>query len=80
MIASQIGIALCGVTAVFLSQDARAERRRWSSVFGLAGQPFWIVETFTHQQWGILALTALYTWSWGRGFWTHWVLPRRASA
>jgi hypothetical protein len=80
MIASQIGIALCGVTAVFLSQDARASRRRWSSVFGLAGQPFWIVETFTHQQWGILALTALYAYSWGRGFWTHWIAPRRAAA
>lgn len=80
MIATQVGIALCGVTAVFLSQDTRTSWRRWSSVFGLCGQPFWIVETFTHQQWGILALTVLYAWSWGRGFWTYWIVPRRVAA
>lgn len=73
MILAQVGIAVCGVTAVYLSQDTRLSRRRWSSVFGLAGQPFWIAETFSAQQWGILALCALYTWSWGRGFYAHWV-------
>lgn len=67
MIASQIGIALCGVTAVFLSQDARESRRRWSSVFGLAGQPFWAWEAIAHQQWGILALTLLYGFSSAHG-------------
>lgn len=78
MILTQIGIAVCGVTAVYLSQDARHSRRRWASVFGLAGQPFWIAETISAQQWGILALCLLYTWSWGRGLWTHWVEPWRA--
>lgn len=73
MIATQIGIALCGVTAVYLSQDPRPARRRWASVFGLAGQPFWIAETLAAQQWGILALCALYTWSWGRGFYLGWI-------
>lgn len=73
MILTQIGIALCGVTAVWLSQDRRENVRRWSSVFGLAGQPFWIAETIAAHQWGILALCALYTWSWWRGFRTHWL-------
>lgn len=80
MIATQVGIALCGVTAVFLSQEESIARRRWSSVFGLLGQPFWVVETYTHQQWGILALTALFTWSWARGFWKYWVAPRLATS
>lgn len=78
MTATQIGIALCGATAVFLSQDRRENIRRWSSVFGLCGQPFWIIEAYTHEQWGILALTALYTWSWGRGFWNYWIKARFA--
>ncbi len=78
MIATQIGIALCGVTAVYLSQDLRVERRKWASIFGLLGQPFWIVETVAAQQWGILALCALYTWSWWRGFKTHWLAGRGA--
>lgn len=72
MIVAQIGIATLGVAAVYLSQDVRASRRRWSSVCGLLGQPFWIWETFTAHQWGILALTVLYTWSWGRGFYAYW--------
>lgn len=73
MILTQIGIAVCGVTAVYLSQDTRVSHRRWSSVFGLAGQPFWIIETISAQQWGILALCALYTWSWWRGFRANWL-------
>jgi hypothetical protein len=78
VILTQIGIAICGVTAVWLSQDTRTSWRRWSSVFGLAGQPFWIVETISAHQWGILALCALYTWSWWRGFRAHWL--KRAAA
>ena len=62
MILSQIGIAIFGVTAVWLSQDSRESWRRWSNVFGLAGQPFWILETINAHQWGILALCALYSW------------------
>jgi hypothetical protein len=73
VILTQIGIALCGVTAVFLSQDQRPQRQRWACVVGLAGQPFWFVETITSQQWGLVALTVLYTWSWWRGFRRHWL-------
>lgn len=80
MIATQLGIALCGVTAVFLSQETLDSRKRWSSVFGLCGQPFWVVETYTHQQWIVLALTLLYGWGWARGFWRYWIAPRRAAA
>lgn len=78
MIVAQIGIATLGVTAVYLSQDPRASRRRWSSVCGLCAQPFWIAETLTAEQYGILALTALYTWSWGRGFYEYWWKARAA--
>lgn len=78
MIVSQLGIATLGVAAIWLSQDLRASRRRWSSVCGLAAQPFWIAETLHAQQWGILALTALYTWSWARGFHSYWWKARAA--
>lgn len=78
-IIAQTGIALCGATAVRLSQDESAARRRWSSVLGLCGQPFWIVETAINHQWGVLAMTLLYTWSWGKGFWSNWVKPWRAA-
>lgn len=77
MIVTQIGIAVCGVTAVWLSQDERPHWRRWSSVFGLMGQPFWIAETISAEQYGILALCLLYTLSWWRGFRAHWLLKAR---
>jgi hypothetical protein len=79
VIAAQIGIAVCGVTAVYLSQDTRESRRKWASVFGLAGQPFWIAETVSAGQFLILALCALYAWSWWRGFYAHWIKPRSAA-
>lgn len=73
MIATQIGLALCGVTAVYLSQDARASRRRYACLFGLAAQPFWFVETIAASQWGMVALSLVYTASWARGFYSHWI-------
>lgn len=78
MIVTQIGIALFGVTAVWLSQDERDSRRRWAPVFGLAGQPFWLIETIQHQQWGMVALCALYTLSWAKGLRGYWLTGRAA--
>lgn len=69
----QIGIAICGVSAVFLSQDARESWRKWACIFGLIGQPFWFWTTYTHEQWGIFALCFVYAYSWSRGVKTYWL-------
>lgn len=74
----QIGIALFGVTAVFLSQDSRANVRRWACIFGLMSQPFWFTAAWRAQQWGILALCSLYALSWARGFYNNWWRAARA--
>lgn len=68
----QIGIALCGVSAVWLSQDANEQCRRWAPLLGLAGQPFWFYSSFAAEQWGIFFLSFLYTWSWIKGVRTYW--------
>jgi hypothetical protein len=68
----QLFIALFGVTAVWLSQDARPKWRRWACVFGLCAQPFWFAATYRAEQWGIFGLCFLYTWSWLRGFRNNW--------
>lgn len=72
----QIGIVCTGVVAVWLSQDGRESRRRYASLFGLAGQPFWLWAAWTAGQWGILVIALLYTASWARGVWVHWLRPR----
>jgi hypothetical protein len=71
----QIGIALTGCVAIYLSQDQRESWRRWSSVLGMLGQPFWFYATWKAEQWGIFALTFIYTYSWGRGLWAYWLMP-----
>jgi len=47
---AQIFIALFGVTAVALSQSSFSGRRRWASVFGLLGQPFWFYSAWEAQR------------------------------
>jgi len=68
----QIGIALFGVTAIFLSQDIRASYRKYACIFGLLGQPFWFYATYKSGQWGMFALCFLYAFSWSRGLKTNW--------
>lgn len=74
---AQICIALFGVTAIWLSQDAREQVRRWAPILGLAGQPFWFYSAYTAQQWGIFALCFLYTWAWGKGLRAYWFRRNR---
>jgi hypothetical protein len=69
----QIGIVLTGVIAVWLTQDKRDSWRRWACVFGMLAQPFWFYAAWKAEQWGILAITTLYTYAWARGVWTHWL-------
>ena len=53
--------------------------RRWASVFGLVGQPFWFYAAWETQQWGIFALCVLYTITWSKGFYTNWISIDRAA-
>ncbi len=70
---SQIAIAITGILAVWLSQDARLDRRKHACWFGLAGQPFWFYVSFNEQQWGIFLLSFFYTAAWLRGLKMYWL-------
>ena len=72
----QIAIGLCGVAAIFLSQDQRESWRRWACIFGLIAQPFWFIATWRAQQYGIFAVCFLYAFSWLRGFYGYWIAGR----
>lgn len=69
----QLAIAVTGCVAIWLANDQRETWRKWASVFGLAGQPFWFYSAVAAEQWGILALTFVYTASWARGFRNNWM-------
>lgn len=76
---SQFGIAIFGVLAIWLSQSASEWQRKWACIAGCCAQPFWIYTALSAQQWGILALTFLYSASWLKGVWVNWVQPWRDS-
>jgi hypothetical protein len=73
---AQLGIALTGATAIFLTQSKSREFQRFACLFGLAGQPFWIWSAIEAEQWGILALTSLYAFAWAKGVWVYWLKPQ----
>lgn len=75
MTIDQIGIILFGVAAVWLTQDPREWLRKYACLFGMAGQPFWFVAAIDAQQWGVFVVCVLYTLSWMRGIWHHWLEP-----
>lgn len=57
---SQVGIALFGVTSIFLI----ARKNKWGFVIGLISQPFWYITTYINKQWGIFFLNFVYTGTW----------------
>ena len=69
----QIGIAICGLTACYLSQDPREKWARWACIFGLCGEPFWFWAVWKAEQWGILVMVFFYTFCWARGIKTYWM-------
>lgn len=69
----QIGIAITGVVAIWLSQDKRDSWRRYACLFGLVGQPFWFYSAYSTEQWGIFILCIFYTWAWLKGVRNNWL-------
>ena len=80
MVLDQLGILLTGVIAVWLTQHKRESWRRWACIFGLLGQPFWFYAAWKAEQWGILAISTLYTYAWARGIWTYWLTSERTGS
>jgi nicotinamide riboside transporter PnuC len=62
-IIAQIGVFIFGVLGIFLV----ARKNKWGFVFGLLAQPFWLITSYTHGQWGVFLVTIFYTGSWFYG-------------
>jgi hypothetical protein len=66
-------IAVLGATAIWLTQQRRDDWRKFACLLGMAAQPFWFWATFQAEQWGIFAVSFIYTYSWGVGIKNHWL-------
>ena len=80
LVIDQLGILVTGVIAVWLTQHKRERWRRWACIFGLLAQPFWFYAAWKAEQWGILAISTLYTYAWARGIWTYWLASERTGS
>ncbi len=73
---SQILLVITGASAIwFLSR--KEEWKRWGFIVGILGQPFWLYSTIKAEQWGIVALTIFYTYSFGQGIYFYWIKSKK---
>jgi len=72
MLLAQIGIVVFGVLSVWFV-GRKESWSRWGFVFGLLSEPFWVYETISKEQWGILALTLFYAYAWGQGIYNNFI-------
>ena len=68
----QVFIALFGVAAVFLSQSESQKCQKYACVFGLLGQPLWLINAWQLELWGMFVLAVVYSAAWGFGFARLW--------
>lgn len=74
----QILLFLFSASAIWLLSSDQPWSDRWGFLVGLAGQPFWIAETYAAEQYAMLTLSLFYTLAWAKGVRKHWF--RRAGA
>jgi len=70
---TQIMIAITGCLAIYLTQQNKAEPKRYACIVGLLGQPFWIYVTFTTAQWEMFTSSILYTLACFVGYKNNWI-------
>jgi len=71
----QFGITFFGLMAIWLSQDRSSKCQKYAPIFGLISQPFWFYSSWIAGQWGIFALSVLYTVCWLKGIKNYWCKP-----
>lgn len=71
-IISQTFIAVFGVTAILCTQQSDDELKKYGCLLGMAAQPFWFYSTYVAGQWGIFALTFVFTFVWAIGIKNYW--------
>lgn len=66
-------MVVCGIIAIYLTNLPEGHKyKKYAPIAGLTGQPFWFYVCWVTQQWGIFALTAVYSYCWAKGFWNYW--------
>jgi hypothetical protein len=70
---SQVALTFVSVWAHMLMQSLEFKDRKLGTAIGLLGQPAWFAFAISTQAWFFLFVCFLYLYSWGKGFYNHWV-------
>lgn len=68
----QIMIFVLGGATIFLLAQ-KNKWQRWGYIVGLFQEIPWFIATFRARQWGIFALTFVYTFCYILGIWNYWI-------
>lgn len=69
-------IAVTELIAIWLLQSKKTELRKWASIFGLLGQPFWFYASYEASQWGAFVLCFFFTIAWLINLKQYWFKPK----
>ena len=69
--ALQAYIVVTAIAALACISDWSPRMRLAGYLIGLAGQPAWLVTTWWAEQWGLFAVSIVYTALYARGAWVH---------
>jgi hypothetical protein len=71
-ILEQLGIAVPGLTALYMAMGGNAVMLKWAPVIGLCGQPAWAYFAWRTGAVGVGLLVPCYTAVYCRGIWMQW--------
>ena len=71
-------MAASGAVAMVLIARGSLTSRKWGWTIGAVFQPAWLYVTWCAGQWGMFALSCVYTWGFWSGAWSHWRAGRAA--
>jgi hypothetical protein len=57
---AQIGLTVLSPLSIILV----AKKNKWGFVTGLFSEPFWFATAIINKQWGVFAVTIVFTFSW----------------
>lgn len=66
---AQLGIFVSGFATAFLLTKESKRCREMAYIIGIAAEPFWLVATIPHSQWGMLLISFWYTGNFIYGYW-----------
>lgn len=68
----QIIISLTGVLSIYFV-NKQDDKYKYGSLFGVIGQPFWMIAMYRTEQWGVFAICFIYGYIWCKGFYEQWI-------